>query len=301
MTRKGPPASSIATQPTSQQVPFNGNQSSYVSEKPFTSTVRSNSFRKFFSNRAVPSLMNRHKNWVRQKRKSLTNLLHISLRPAQSTDQTDYEIPPLGERTNSTSQSAASKDFGMENDAGSQQDGCQIAPKTTFTVRGNRFNLNSRYSYVKSLGFGAYGVVCAAVDTTTKRRVAVKKVSNVFEDLTDAKRILREIRLLRSMNHDNVLKIIDIDDPADYDTFNDVYIVTELMDTDLGKLLRSSAKLLDSQRKFFVYHMLRALQYIHSANIMHRDLKPANVLVSESVSANFPSLFLPPYCLPRLM
>jgi serine/threonine protein kinase len=157
-------------------------------------------------------------------------------------------------------------------------------PKVTFSVKGTQFRVDTRYNFIKVLGLGAYGVVCSASDSKSSTDVAIKKVAGVFDDQTDAKRIIREIRLLSLMKHDNILSIIDIDEPEVYTQFNDVYLVTELMDTDLNKLLRSKHPLLDTQRKFFTYQLFRALKYIHSANILHRDLKPANVLVSENVS-----------------
>lgn len=46
------------------------------------------------------------------------------------------------------------------------------------------------------MGGGAYGVVCAALNRDTGQKVAIKKIPNAFEDLIDAKRILREIKLL---------------------------------------------------------------------------------------------------------
>jgi serine/threonine protein kinase len=159
----------------------------------------------------------------------------------------------------------------------------EVPPKVTFSAKGTEFRVDPRYGFVKTLGLGAYGVVCAATDAKLGKGVAIKKVAGVFDDQTDAKRIIREIRLLSSMKHDNILEITDIDEPESYATFNDVYIMTELMDTDLNKLLRSKHPLLDAQRKFFTYQMFRALKYIHSASILHRDLKPANVLVSENV------------------
>lgn len=138
-----------------------------------------------------------------------------------------------------------------------------LPPKTIFMAKGNPFQVDSRYSYVKTLGVGAYGVVCAAEDSVLKEKVAVKKVAGVFNDLTDAKRIIRETRLLCSMNHENILRITDIDEPESYNQFNDVYIITELMDTDMNKLLRSSHPLMDAQRKYFTYQLLRAFKYIH--------------------------------------
>lgn len=139
----------------------------------------------------------------------------------------------------------------------------QAPPKTVFHAKGTPFRMDPRYSYVKTLGLGAYGIVCAADDAKMAKRVAVKKVAGVFEDLTDAKRIIREIRLMSSMSHENILQILDIDDPESYEKFSDVYIVTELMDTDMNKLLRSKHPLIDNQRKYFAYQIFRAMKYIH--------------------------------------
>lgn len=160
--------------------------------------------------------------------------------------------------------------------------------KTAFPVRGTTFRVDPRYTYEKSLGGGAYGVVCSARDQRTGNRVAIKKIGGLFDDLTDAKRILREVRLLRSMEHENVLKIVDIDEPEDYGRFNEIYLVLELMDTDLNKLLRSSLQLRDVQRSFFAYQILKAMKYIHSGSILHRDLKPANIILNENVSTCSP-------------
>lgn len=137
------------------------------------------------------------------------------------------------------------------------------AKKTEFPVKGTMFRINERYDYERTLGLGAYGVVCAARDKPADCKVAIKKVGALFDDLTDAKRILREIRLISSMKHENVLCIKDIDEPENYAKFNEIYLVTELMDTDLNKLIRSRHKLLEAQQRFFTYQILRALKYIH--------------------------------------
>lgn len=206
------------------------------------------------------------KQWVLEKRRSLSDKLAVSRQDSHLQPQ--LQSQPASDRNHlehSDFETGDKKIGGMEIDTMMRADSGASSPKkTTFSVRGGTpFCVDARYSYLKTLGFGAYGIVCSANDSKSGKRMAVKKVSGVFNDLTDAKRIIREIRLLRHMNHDNVLKVVDIDEPDNYTTFNDVYIVTELMDTDLNKLIRNSAKLLDSQRKFFLYHLFRALKYIH--------------------------------------
>lgn len=51
------------------------------------------------------------------------------------------------------------------------------------------------------IGKGSYGIVCSAIDTKTQEKVAIKKINNVFDHVSDATRILREIKLLRLLRH----------------------------------------------------------------------------------------------------
>jgi mitogen-activated protein kinase 1/3 len=63
--------------------------------------------------------------------------------------------------------------------------------------------------------------------------------------------------------------------------FEDIYIVTELMDTDLGSVMfKSQQKITEQHIKHFVFQIFRGIQYLHAAGIIHRDLKPQNILVN---------------------
>jgi serine/threonine protein kinase len=59
----------------------------------------------------------------------------------------------------------------------------------------------NRYAIKEVIGKGSYGVVCSAIDNYTREKVAIKKIKNVFEHVSDAQRILREIKLLRLLKH----------------------------------------------------------------------------------------------------
>ncbi|KAI7750074.1 hypothetical protein M8C21_019098, partial [Ambrosia artemisiifolia] len=71
----------------------------------------------------------------------------------------------------------------------------------------------------------------------------------------------------------------DIIRPPNKERFNDVYIMYELMDTDMHQIIRSSQPLTNDHCQYFLYHILRGLKYIHSANVLHRDLKPSNLIL----------------------
>jgi hypothetical protein len=81
----------------------------------------------------------------------------------------------------------------------------------TFVIKGNVFEVYNRYTNLAAVGSGAYGLVCAAEDKVTGKKVAIKKVSDTFSDLIDAKRILREMKLLKHFHkqpHENIIGII---------------------------------------------------------------------------------------------
>jgi serine/threonine protein kinase len=123
------------------------------------------------------------------------------------------------------------------------------------------------------IGAGAYGVVCAAQDTTESCVVAIKKCKKIFQSRTLAKRTLRELRLLRLLDHENIVKIRSVLKPLDCDMFTEIYIVFEIMETDLAQIIRSPQTLKDQHVQYFTYQLLLSLRYLHAAKIVHRDLK----------------------------
>jgi len=143
-----------------------------------------------------------------------------------------------------------------------------------------KFVIDQKYEPIKPIGKGAYGVVCSAKDSTDGAKVAIKKITDAFEDLIDAKRILREVKLLQHFEHDNVVGLRDMMNPPLEEPFNDVYMVLDLMDTDMERIICSNNDLTDHHVQYFIYQLLRGLKYIHSANVIHRDLKPSNLLLN---------------------
>ena len=130
------------------------------------------------------------------------------------------------------------------------------------------------------IGKGSYGTVCAGRSRVTGEKVAIKHIDRVFEDKADTVRIVRELRFLRLLRHPNIIGVKEVLVPRNETAFHDIYIVTELMDTDLSHLIKSKTKYDDVHTRWVIFQLLRGLSFIHSADIIHRDLKPANVLLN---------------------
>jgi mitogen-activated protein kinase 1/3 len=148
----------------------------------------------------------------------------------------------------------------------------------SFRAAGQGFTVYDRYNLDRVMGHGAYGVV-VSVTTASGEKYAVKKAHGVFTYNEDAKRILREMKLMKLFNHPNIIRMVDLIPPPPGSTnFEDIYIVQDLMDTDLRRIINSSQELSVNHLKYFVCQILRGLKYLHSANVLHRDLKPENIL-----------------------
>mmetsp|Transcript_171884 Transcript_171884/g.550859 ORF Transcript_171884/g.550859 Transcript_171884/m.550859 type:complete len:318 (-) Transcript_171884:945-1898(-) len=142
----------------------------------------------------------------------------------------------------------------------------------------------ARYEIRQLLGSGAYGCVAEAKDNEKKRKVAIKRAKDLLDDLVDAKRMLREIAILTELDHNHLVRSYDVVVPNDLKRFNEIYIVLEICDSDLKKLIRAEVNLNNLHVSSLLYNLLVGLNYLHSAGIWHRDLKPANCLVNEDCS-----------------
>mmetsp|Transcript_24522 Transcript_24522/g.73195 ORF Transcript_24522/g.73195 Transcript_24522/m.73195 type:complete len:401 (+) Transcript_24522:101-1303(+) len=152
----------------------------------------------------------------------------------------------------------------------------------SYLVQGTKFEVDKRYKMIEPMSHGAYGIVCSAEDMELEESVAVKKIEGVFEHITITKRTLRELRILRHLQHENLMQVKNIFMTGTKSEFDEIYVVSELMETDLASTLRSAQVLSDDHCQFFLYQILRGMKYVHSAHVIHRDLKPRNLLVNSN-------------------
>eukprot|EP01012_Entosiphon_sulcatum_P041967 TRINITY_DN55888_c0_g1_i1.p1 TRINITY_DN55888_c0_g1~~TRINITY_DN55888_c0_g1_i1.p1 ORF type:complete len:413 (-),score=99.99 TRINITY_DN55888_c0_g1_i1:118-1356(-) len=152
------------------------------------------------------------------------------------------------------------------------------------------FELCERFVLLEQRGAGAYGVVCAAQDRKTEERFAIKKVTKKLTECREAKKVLREVKIMRHLAE--VPTIIPIrgiyqSRPRNNSTVGDVYMCMDLMETDLATLIERDRHAAPEDRQIsaevaqeFAHQILLGLHAMHSAGVMHRDLKPHNLLVN---------------------
>ncbi|GMH60727.1 hypothetical protein TrST_g10582 [Triparma strigata] len=147
------------------------------------------------------------------------------------------------------------------------------------------WDVGDRYELIRILGHGSYGEVAQARDLHNKSSfVAIKRINGIFDQEVDAKRIYREMYILRHLRHKCIIKLLNVISPKNVDEYNELYLVFEYVDTDLYKLIMSPQYLSTEHIQTFLYQLLCGMKYIHKSSVIHRDLKPANILLNEDCS-----------------
>lgn len=97
----------------------------------------------------------------------------------------------------------------------------------------------------------------SAVHVPSQRKVAIKRITP-FDHSMFCLRTLREIKLLRHFNHENIISILDMLQPPNVEEFKEVYLVQELMETDLHRVIRTQT-LSDDHCQYFIYQVCLCL------------------------------------------
>jgi len=136
----------------------------------------------------------------------------------------------------------------------------------------------SSYTLEKQIGSGSHAIVWKG-RTMLGEPVALKQMT--FDMSSERlKRTYREIKLLQHFaKQDNIISPLDVVTNETKEKFETVFLVMELCQMDLHKLLKSSQKLTPEHVKLFSFQLLRGVRSLHNANVVHRDLKPQNILI----------------------
>ena len=139
-----------------------------------------------------------------------------------------------------------------------------------------------RYHIIEPLGEGGMAVVYKADDTLLKREVAVKviRTENIPPKALEhtLKRFSREGRILRKLDHPNIVKVFD------YGEFDgQPFLVMEYVPCGtLKQLIKNRKSIPWKESVQLLIPILQALDYAHSKGVIHRDIKPSNILLSQS-------------------
>jgi len=138
-------------------------------------------------------------------------------------------------------------------------------------------SIMDKYQRMERVGEGTYGVVYKAKDRTTGELLALKKIRLEVEDEGIPSTAIREISLLKQLQHPNIVRLYDV-----VHTDKRLTLVFEFLDQDLKKYLDSCGEGgLDSCTiKSFLYQLLKGIGYCHQHRVLHRDLKPQNLLIN---------------------
>ncbi|CAL9111312.1 unnamed protein product [Musa acuminata var. zebrina] len=138
-----------------------------------------------------------------------------------------------------------------------------------------------QYEKVEKIGEGTYGVVYKARDRLTNETIALKKIRLENEDEGVPSTAIREISLLKEMQHNNIVRLQDV-----VHSEKRIYLVFEYLDLDLKKHMDSCPELVKDPRlvKTYLYQILRGIAYCHSHRVLHRDLKPQNLLIDRQTN-----------------
>mmetsp|Transcript_103149 Transcript_103149/g.177815 ORF Transcript_103149/g.177815 Transcript_103149/m.177815 type:complete len:588 (-) Transcript_103149:463-2226(-) len=131
------------------------------------------------------------------------------------------------------------------------------------------------YILGKTLGLGAYGKVALGTDRRTGEQVAVKIIRKgvLQRSQEELRKIIREIAVLRLINHPHILRLLDVIQTSKY-----LFLILEyLSGGELFQLLRKEKLTLEVAFKYF-HTIVGAIEYCHGCCICHRDLKAENIL-----------------------
>jgi len=134
-----------------------------------------------------------------------------------------------------------------------------------------------KYQKLEKIGEGTYGVVYKGKNRRTGEIIALKNIRLEAEDEGIPSTAIREISLLKLLEHPNIVRLHDV-----VHSETQLTLVFEYLDQDLKKYLDAAGeKGLEAYSvKSFLYQLIQGVAYCHQHRVLHRDLKPQNLLIN---------------------
>ena len=137
-----------------------------------------------------------------------------------------------------------------------------------------------KYKKIRLLGKGGFARCYELFDEETHKSYAVKiiKKTSLIKSRTKQK-LISEIKIHKSLNHENIVKFEHYFEDAE-----NVYVLLELCyNQTLHELVKRRKKLTELEAQYYVFYIVKTLQYLHNLKIIHRDLKLANIFLTENM------------------
>jgi len=144
------------------------------------------------------------------------------------------------------------------------------------------------------IGMGSFSKVTKAVHLVTEQIVAVKILEKEkIEDEVDIERIIREIEILKTIKHPNIVQMYET-----YSTVHNIYLMMEYVEGgDLFDYITSNTYLSEDIACNIYRQIISVLEYLNEMGISHRDIKPENILLDdEHKNIKFIDFGLSNYC-----
>jgi cyclin-dependent kinase-like len=133
----------------------------------------------------------------------------------------------------------------------------------------------NKYEVLGVVGEGAYGVVLRCRNKESGDIVAIKKFKESDDDENLRKTTLREVKILRSLRHKNIVMLIEA-----FRRRAKLYLVFEYVEKNLLEVLEASPNGLHADTvKLYTFQLVMAINWCHSNDVIHRDIKPENLLI----------------------
>jgi len=132
-----------------------------------------------------------------------------------------------------------------------------------------------RFKRLEKLGEGTYGVVYKARDVNTGDILALKKIRLDAEDEGIPSTAVREISILKQLQHPNIVRLYDV-----ILSDQELNLVFEFVDQDLKKYLDTHGGIDPPTTQSFLWQLLQGIAHCHKNRVLHRDLKPQNILIN---------------------
>jgi MAP/microtubule affinity-regulating kinase len=136
------------------------------------------------------------------------------------------------------------------------------------------------YELDKSIGQGNYAKVRLATHTLTGEKVAVKIIDKTKLDKATSKKLFREVKIMKMLNHPSIVRLYEV-----IDTPEELYLILEYVPGgEVFDYLIAHGRMKEKDAREHFRQIVSSVAYCHSMHVVHRDLKAENLLLDANLN-----------------